>query len=183
MAVQLALLRDALAGGLLRAALAVAEVDGVALDVGDANHGLAQVRGRLEEDFRVRVVGHGAHNGLGAFRRVFALEDARANEDAVHAELHHQGGVRRRRHTARGEVHDRQTAFLRDLLHELVGSLHLLRSNKEFILVHGREHLDLLLDGSRVSDGLDDVARTSFGGVTQRTLILIRVVDYCFRRL
>ena len=31
----------------LVAALAVAEVDGVALDVGDADHGLAEVGGRL----------------------------------------------------------------------------------------------------------------------------------------
>ena len=40
------------------------------------------------------------HNGAGALGGVAALEDAGADENAVHAHLHHERRVCRRRHTA-----------------------------------------------------------------------------------
>ena len=69
--------------------------------------GIPEVRGGLDDR-------------LGAPRRVAALEDTAADEDAIRAELHHERGVGRGRDAARAEEHHRQLPVLRDLAHEIV---------------------------------------------------------------
>ena len=52
----------------------------------------------------------GLHDGVGRRRRILGLEDARADEDALGAQLHRQGRIRRRGDAAGDEVDDRQPA-------------------------------------------------------------------------
>src|SRR5919206_648214 len=77
----------------VRVALGLGE--GVAVD---ADHGLAEVAGRVRDDLRVVVEGGGLHDGGGALGRVAGLEDSGADEDALGTELTHQGGVGRGGH-------------------------------------------------------------------------------------
>ncbi|OIC69423.1 hypothetical protein A7L26_18145 [Acinetobacter baumannii] len=72
----------------------------------DANHGLAEPTADLRQDLGVAVVGDGLHDGAGAARGVAALEDAGADEDAVAAELHHEGSVGGGGHTAGRKLND-----------------------------------------------------------------------------
>src|SRR4051812_26941222 len=104
---------------------------GVALGLGegvavDADHGLAEVAGRVRDDLRVVVEGGGLHDGGGALGRVAGLEDAGADEDALGAELAHERGVGGGGDAARGEEHHRELAELGDLLDELVRGAQLL---------------------------------------------------------
>ena len=69
-------------------------------------------------------------------RRVLALEDARADEDALGAELHHQRRVGRGGDPAGDEVHDRQLALGRDPADELERRLELLGGDEQLVLAH-----------------------------------------------
>ena len=62
---------------------------------------------------------HGLHDGLGPDVRVFGLEDARAHEHAVGAQVHHEGGVSRGGYPAGGEVDHREPLELGGLLQEV----------------------------------------------------------------
>src|SRR6185312_8892777 len=56
-------------------------------------HGVAEPERDLRDDVRVGELGRRPHDGGGHRGRVGALEDAGADEEAVRAELHHQGRV------------------------------------------------------------------------------------------
>mmetsp|Transcript_71273 Transcript_71273/g.153746 ORF Transcript_71273/g.153746 Transcript_71273/m.153746 type:complete len:225 (-) Transcript_71273:380-1054(-) len=151
-----------LRAGLLRrrlhvAALAVRPAHGEVVAV-DAGHGLADVLGHLGEHLRVVEVRHGLDDRPGALRRLRGLEDAAADEDAVDAQLHAEGGVRGRGHATGGEVDHGKLAVLLDLLEEVQGRPHLLGHGEELVLVHGLDHADLLVQRADVAHRLDDVA-------------------------
>lgn len=99
--------------------LTVTEVDRVALDVADADHGGSEAGADLHEDLGVVVVGGGPNDGLGTGLGVLGLEDSRADEDTVHTELHHEGCICRGGDTTGGEVDDGELAVLGDVLDEL----------------------------------------------------------------
>ncbi len=82
------------------------------------------------------VVGNGLHDGLGVERRIGGLKDPRANEHAVHAQLHHQRSVGGSRDTAGRKVDDGQAAEFGRLLDELVRSGDFLRESVELRAVH-----------------------------------------------
>jgi len=87
---------------------------GDVLDV-DAHHGFAQSARHLGDDIRVIEEGRGLDDGGCALRRVAGLEDARAHEYALGAQLHHHGRVRRSGDAARGEQHDGEACRQRQL--------------------------------------------------------------------
>ena len=89
---------------------------------------------------------------------VARLEDPRADEDAVRAELHAERRVGRRRDPARGERHDRQAPVLGDPAHELERRAQLLRLGVELLLAQRLEPADAAEDRAHVRDGVDDVA-------------------------
>jgi hypothetical protein len=72
----------------------------------DADHGLAEPAGDLGDDVGVVEEGRRLDDRLGPLRRVAGLEDARADEDALGAELHHHRGVGRGGDATGGEEHD-----------------------------------------------------------------------------
>src|SRR5215471_2726843 len=74
--------------GGLPAAVGVVLVLGERVEV-DADHGLAEAAGDLGHDVRVVVEGGGLHDRGGALGGIAGLEDARADEHALRAELHH----------------------------------------------------------------------------------------------
>ena len=69
----------------------------------------------LGDHLRVVEVRRRLDDGVRHPRRVLALEDARADEHALGAELHHQRGVGRGADAAGDEVDDRQLAVGGDL--------------------------------------------------------------------
>src|SRR5664280_3899319 len=69
-----------------------------------SHHRLAQVLADLSQDGGILVMGHGLDNGGRPFGRVAGLEDAGADKHTIHAQLHHQGCIRRRGHSAGCEV-------------------------------------------------------------------------------
>ena len=90
------------------------------------------------------------------------LEDAAADEDAVAAQLHHEGGVSGGRHAAGGEVDDGQAAQLGRLLEQghVAAKLAGQGGNGQ-VAALGEGGLgagDAGVDGADVLDGLDDVA-------------------------
>ena len=101
------------------ATLAVTEVDGIALDVANADHGGTKAGADLHEDLRVVVVGGGPNNGLGTSLGVLGLEDAGTDEDTVHTELHHEGSICGGGDTTGGEVDNGELAVLGNVLDEL----------------------------------------------------------------
>ena len=107
--------------------------------------GVVEVGRRLDD--RVR------HPG-----RILALEDPRADEDALRAELHDERRVGRGRDAAGDEVDDRQPAVGGDLPDELVRRLELLGRDEELVLAHALEAPDLGEHVAQLADGLDDVA-------------------------
>ena len=70
------------------------------------------------------------HHRRGALRRVLALEDAAADEDAIAAELHEEPDVGGGGEAARGEGDHGQPARVADLLDELDGDAQLLRRDR-----------------------------------------------------
>ena len=86
---------------------------------GDARHRLAKSHRDLREQGRIAVVFHSSYDRRCPGRRTLALEDARADEDAVGTELHHQRRVSRSGDAAGREVDDRQAAVLSHLLDKL----------------------------------------------------------------
>src|ERR1035441_9605017 len=78
--------------GGLPAAGGVVLVGGQGIQV-DADHGFAQATGDLGHHVRVVVEGGGLHDRGGALGRVAGLENARADEHTLRAELHHQRRV------------------------------------------------------------------------------------------
>ena len=94
-----------------------------------------------------------------ALGRVARLEDARAHEHALGAQLHHEGGVGRRGHAAGCEVHHRKRTGLVHIPQQLHGHLQLLRrldtARPRAMPCHGA---DLAHASAHVAHGLHDVA-------------------------
>ena len=87
------------------------------------------------------------------------LEDARADEHAVGAELHHERGVGGRGDAAGGEVDDR--AACRSRRTHLTSSTRraqVLGRGVQLFVAQRAEPADLAVDRAHVADGLDDVA-------------------------
>src|SRR6266516_2468285 len=76
----------------------------------EAAHGLSKTGRYLGDDLRPVVVRRRGDDRLGTLQGVLGLEDARTDEDAVDAELHHQRGVGRSGDAAGSKVHDRETS-------------------------------------------------------------------------
>src|SRR5712691_736017 len=76
----------------------------------EPRHRLPETRGYLRQHLGLVEIGGGRHDGFGTLQGVLGLEDARADEQAVHAELHHQRRVCRRGDATRREVDDGQAA-------------------------------------------------------------------------
>lgn len=135
---------------------------GEPLDLGivqiDPNHGVAQAATDLSQDLRVAVMSDGLDDGPSALGGVAALEDAGADEDAVAAELHHEGGVGGGGDAAGGELDDGEAAELLGLHDEVVGGGEVLGEGEDLVVVHVAEEADVGHDGADVADGLDDVA-------------------------
>ncbi|PUZ68123.1 hypothetical protein GQ55_2G000300 [Panicum hallii var. hallii] len=125
----------------------------------DADHGLPEPRADVGQDVGVAVVRDGLDDGAGAARRVAALEDAGADEDAVAAELHHERGVGGRGDSPRGELDDGEAAQLLGLHDEVVRRGDALGVGEDLVVVHVAERADVAHDGADVAHGLDDVAR------------------------
>src|SRR3984893_7741500 len=88
-----------------------------------ALHGRAQSLADLEDLLRLVEKGGGGDDRPGHLEWLFRLENARADEVAVAAELHHQRGVSRRGDTARGEDDDGKFSQSPPLADQLLGSL------------------------------------------------------------
>ena len=154
----------------------------------DADHGLAEAAGDLGDHVGVVVEGGGLDDRLGALRRVAGLEDARADEDALGAELHHHRGVGRGGDAAGGEQHDRQLAGLGDLLDQVVRRLQLLGRDVQLVVAPARCSRRISrADRAHVGDGVGDVAgaglalgadhRRALGDPAQRLAEVGRAAD------
>jgi hypothetical protein len=95
----------------------------------------------------------------GARGGILGLEDARADEHGLGAELHHERRVGRRGDPARAEERHRQLALARDGAHEVQRGLQLLGGGGQLHVVERAQPLDLAADGAQVAHRLDDVAR------------------------
>lgn len=102
-----------------------------------------------------------AHHGGGAARGVLALEDARANKDAVDTELHQEADIGRSGQTASRKGDHRKPAGGANLLNELDRNTKLLGEGEDLVWAEGLQLADLRVDVTGVADGLDDVAGAS----------------------
>src|SRR3984893_16798151 len=155
----------ALTGARRRGELPTARGEQLLLEDGadlQALHGRAQSLAGLEDLLRLVEVGGGGDDRPGHLQRLFGLEDARADEVAVAAELHHQGRVGRSGDTAGGEVDHGKLPQPRRFSHQLVGSLEVPCTRVELLLGHAVEAADLAADGAHVPHRLDHVARARF---------------------
>lgn len=131
----------------------------------DTDHGLTQTLTDLRQHLRILVVGDSLDDSAGALLRIAGLEDTGADEDAIAAQLHHQRRISRRGNTARGEVHNRQTALLGRLPEQGVVAAQLAGIQPQLDLGVDRGLQDsaglgdVRAHGAHVSDGFDDVSR------------------------
>ena len=103
---------------------------------------------------------------------VLGLEDPGADEVPLRAELHHEGGVGRRRDPARAEQRDREPACLSDLLEHLERRPQLLRLGCTLLAAESPEPLDPADDPAQMTNRLHDVpgARLALGANHRRAL-------------
>ncbi|WVY93997.1 hypothetical protein V8G54_033085 [Vigna mungo] len=100
----------------------------------------------------------GLNNGSSTFGRVTALEDAGADEDAIAAKLHHEGGIGRSGDATCCEVDDGKAAKLLGLHDKVVGRGDVLGEGENFVVVHVAENPNVAHHRADVTHGLDDVA-------------------------
>lgn len=127
----------------------------------DSNHGFTQAATDLSQNLGVAVMSHGLNNGSSPFGGVTALEDAGANEDAIAAELHHEGRVGGGSDATCGKVDDGEAAELLGLHDKVVGRGDALGEGEDLVIVHVAENPNVAHDGADVTHGLDDVAGAS----------------------
>src|SRR6185437_9638022 len=140
---------------------------------GKALHGTSHLLADFGKDLGIVEVGGGDDDGLGAGDRFGPLlgivfhverggtllhEDARANEDSLGAQLHHEGRVGGGCDAAGGEVGDGQLSGLRHHADEFVGGLMFLGGGVEFLLTEDGKGFHFLDDLAHVLDGVDHVA-------------------------
>src|SRR5438067_7255730 len=105
----------------------------------EAAHRVAEPARHASEDLGVVVVRRRLDDRLRTLARIARLEDARADEDAVGAELHAERGVRGRCDPAGGEGDDGEPAVLRHPAHELDRRLQVLRLREQLVRIHRAE--------------------------------------------
>ncbi|GAB1400671.1 hypothetical protein MASR1M66_21260 [Aminivibrio sp.] len=105
------------------------------------------------------MMGHGLDDGPGPAGRVAALEDARTDEDAVHAELHHQGRVGRGGDAAGREIDHGQPAQFAQPAHQLQRRADLAGKGHQLLGGHVLRPADAVAHGPGMAHGLDHVAR------------------------
>ena len=82
-------------------------------------------------------------DGVGAQGGIAGLEDAAADKDSIHPQLHHQRGVGRGGDATGGKVDHRQAAQLRRLDHQVVGCANIAGIRHQFLRGHRRQPADL----------------------------------------
>lgn len=134
----------------------------------DTNHSLTETHADLSKNLGVLVVSNGLDNSTGTLLSIARLEDTRANEDTIAAQLHHKRRIGGSSNTTSGEVDNGQTAELGGLADKLVGSLDFTGEGAELGLGvrTGKEDAaglgDLCADGAHVLHGLDDISGAGF---------------------
>mmetsp|Transcript_23980 Transcript_23980/g.51763 ORF Transcript_23980/g.51763 Transcript_23980/m.51763 type:complete len:312 (+) Transcript_23980:175-1110(+) len=141
--------------------LPIAEVNRICLDIANTNHGWSQTSTRLHEDLGVLVVSGCLDNGPGTCLGVVRFENSTSNEYSIHTKLHHEGGISRGGNTSSSKVHHGQTTIISDPLNKIIRSLKHFGSYKEFILRHASQTLNLRLNSSGMTHGLNNVSSTS----------------------
>lgn len=132
----------------------------------NANNSLTQTLANLSEDLGVLEVGSSLNNSTSTLLGVTRLEDTRANEDTVAAQLHHQCRISGSSNTPSGEVNNGQTALLSTLTDKLVGGLKLtgisaqLRLRVSARLKDTSSTANLGIDSAHVLNGLNDITGT-----------------------
>ena len=124
----------------------------------EPDHRLAEACGDLGDELGVAEVRRRLDDRRGPRAGSPRLEDARADEHAVGAELHHQRGVGRRGDAAGGEEDDRQPAGLGDPLHELAAAPQLLGRVVQLVRSAWPSCGSRRVIARMWRDGLDDVA-------------------------
>src|SRR5207249_11840004 len=99
----------------------------------------AEAFAHLGEDLRIVVVRRRLDDRVRHAGRILTLEDARADEYALGADLHDERGVGRGADPAGDEVDDREDALAGDPLDELVRRLELLRGDEELVVPQRRK--------------------------------------------
>src|SRR5690606_38185919 len=123
-----------------------------------AAHRLAELTRGFGDALRVLEVRGRLDDGPGAPLRIARLEDARADEVALRAELHRERCVRGRRDAARAEQRDRQPAGLGHLRDDLERRLKLLGDRGQLFATGALQLADPADDPAQMPHGLDDVA-------------------------
>ena len=142
------------------AAFAITEKDSSpAFQIGDSNHGLPEVPGHFQQTLGVVEMCDSLYARLGTFDWITTLEDSRADEDTVQAELHHESSIRWSRDATSGKVDHWEASKALDLLHQRHGSAHVLGIGENFDVVHCLEAPNLTVDGTSVAHGFYDIAR------------------------
>src|SRR4051812_32582890 len=146
-------------GPWLPAALRVPLIDLVHRNTG---HRCAEATADLGKDVGVTEVRRRLDDGLCAWCRIVALEDARPDEHRFGAELHGQRRVGRRGDTTRAEQRDRKPTGFGDLLHQRKWGLQLLGPLEELCRIGLADLANVADDVAQVANRLDDVAGTGF---------------------
>merc|ERR1719411_2497902 len=110
-------------------------------------------------------VRHSLHYRSGTLGRFLRLEDSRANENAIHAELHHESCVRRCRNSSCSEIDHRKFSMFVDILDKMERGLHFFGVGIQLGLVHGSDLAYFSQHSSSMLHSLPDVtsARFAFG--------------------
>src|SRR6266576_3254979 len=128
----------------------------------EAVHRFAEPRRNLGQHLWLVEVGRRGDDRLGTLQGVLGLEDARPDEHAVDAKLHHQRGVGGGRDATGGEVHHWQPAKLLTVDQHLDRRADLLCLVHKLGVVHAQKPANARVARARVPDGLDHVAGPGF---------------------
>src|SRR6266850_853781 len=127
----------------------------------ETDHRVAEILAHARQHVGVLEMGRRLDDRAGALGRVARLEDSGADEDGFRSELHHEGGVGRRRDPARGEVRHGELPGLGHPPHELVRGAERLRLGHQLLGRQRGEAPDAGDQRAHMADRLDDVAGAS----------------------
>src|SRR6266576_5656433 len=128
----------------------------------EAVHRFAKPRRDLGQHLWLVVIGRSRDDRLGTLQGVLGLEDARPDEHAINAQLHHQRRVRRSRDPTGGKVDHRQPAQLLTLDEHLDRRADLLGFVDKLGMVQAQKPADARVDRARMAHGFDHVAGSGF---------------------